>query len=435
MHNNNISFLLKGLRGISEEIGIISHTVKLPRFHSDPSILNYGIWPSDTTQINGEKFEGRSGASGVEWTSAILSTLGETFERYAPAFFPIEEAIKSSFNNLKKDAIEPSKYALFHPKQYEYYQKVNYNLYPFANDLEVTWVPGYNLINGKEVYIPAQFIYMPFKKDKKFITAGNSTGLASHTNFYAAILTGLYEVIERDSFVMTWMNNLVPDKIIISDEIKTFLDERFPAHYEWHFFDITYDLKIPTTFGICKGRTEFGDFVAVGSATRGTFGDSLRRVIMEIGQTVPYFRWLLGEREEWKPDDDFNKILSFSDHSIFYLKRKDLWHVFDNWTNKEPSKNIYFNEEKKLSITEEIKQILNVFKNKQYNVVFKNISTPDIRQLGYHSIKIFVPELLQLSGGYPFYFSGGKRLYEVPRKLFGINNTYETLNKFPHPFP
>ena len=134
---NNISFLLKGLRGISEEIGIISHTVKLPRFHSDPSILNYSIWPSDTTQINGEKFEGRSGASGVEWTSAILSTLGETFERYAPTFFPVEEAIKSSFNNLKKDTIEPSKYALFHSKQYEYYRKVNYNLYPFTNDLEI----------------------------------------------------------------------------------------------------------------------------------------------------------------------------------------------------------------------------------------------------------------------------------------------------------
>lgn len=431
----NMSFLLKGLRGISEEVGIISHTVRLPRMHSDPRILNYGIWPSDTTQINGEKFEGRSGASGVEWATAILSTLGETFERYAPAFFTAEDAVKSSFNKLNKNAINPSKYALFHPKQYEYYRKVNYNLYPFTNDLEVTWVPGYNLIEGKEVYIPAQFIYMPFKRDKQYVTAGNSTGLAAHTNLYAAILNALYEVIERDSFVMTWMNNLVPDKIVISEDVKSFIDERFPHYYEWHFFDITYDLKVPTTFGICKGRTEYGSFIAVGSATRGTFGDSLRRVIMEIGQTVPYFRWLLEERKDWEPDNDFNKILTFSDHSIFYLKRKDLWHVFDEWINEKPTKSITFNECSKISITDKIRQILKIFSDKKYSVVFKNISTPDIRQLGYYAVKIFVPELLQLSGGYPFYFLGGKRLYEIPRALFGINNTYETLNKYPHPFP
>jgi len=432
---NNRNFFIKGLSGISNEVGILLHTIKLPRMSSDPRIVNYGVWQCNTKELGGEDSEGRSGSCGTNWKLALAGTIGETLERYAPAFHNLAEGIKSNYKNLNKNTIPLSEYALFHDEQYEYFKSKKYSMVKFTEDVELTWFECKDLTNGKETWLPGQFIYMPFSKDNLYVTASNSTGLASHSNFNKAILTALYECIERDSFVITWMNNIVPRKIVITDEVKAYLEKLFPKHYEWHLFDMTYDLDVPSVFGICFGETEYGKFITVGSATRGTIGDATRKVVQEIGQAIPYFRWILGEKKVWIPSDDFNEILTFGDHSVFYLKRTDLWPIFDKWINAPENHVIDFNAQNKTNEIEEIRQILNIFKSKGYNVLFKDITTPDVRQLCSFSIKIIIPQLIQLSGGYPFYFSGGKRLYEVPELLGYGRKDYAALNKYPHPFP
>lgn len=430
----NTAQLIKSNRIISSEIGIISHTIKLPRMFSDPKLINFGIWPCDTLQLGAEKFEGRSGACNEVWDAAVLATIGETIERYTPVFSP-EDGIFTPYRELNKKAVHPSEFALFHEKQFEVFEKRNYNMTRFTEDTPLTWVPTVDLVDGSETYCPAQFIYMPFQRDPKYVTANNSTGLAAHTNYYKAILNAIYECVERDSFVITWHNHLVPPKIKLNKEIREYLNKHFPAHYQWHLFDVTYDLGIPTVFGICMGQSDFGPFVAVGSATRGTLGEAALKVIQEIGQTAPYFRWLLGERKGWQPGEDFNDLMNFADHSVYYLKSPDKWGVFDKWIQQEENKTIHFREEDHRSDTDKIKDILRVFRKKGYNVLLRDLTTVDTRQLGFYSLKVYIPQLIQMAGGYSFYFLGGKRMYDVPEIMGYPRLDYDTLNKYPHPFP
>ena len=211
--------------------------------------------------------------------------------------------------------------------------------------------------------------------------------------------------------------------------------ESFPAGYEWHFFDITLDLQVPTVFGICFGESDFGKFVAIGASARSTYGEAVKKVIQEIGQAVPYFRYLLGEKRDWTPPEDYNMIQNFEDHSIFYTKKPELWDVFDPWINLPETKEIDFDELLPRNDVEEIRHIVQIMKDKGYNVLFKDITTHDVRQLGFYSTKVFIPQLIQLSGAYPFYFHGGRRLYEVPKELGETSHDYFGLNKNPHPFP
>jgi ribosomal protein S12 methylthiotransferase accessory factor len=427
--------LIKSNRIISSELGVISHTIRLPRMSSDPRLVNFGIWPCDTMQLGGEKFEGRSGACNEIWDQAIMATIGETIERYTPTFFPPGEGIVGTYQDVKANTVHPSEFALFHEEQFKLFEEKRYSVARFTEDLPLTWVYTTDLTTGKKMLCPAQLLYMPFTRDKRYITAGNSTGLAAHTNYHKAILNALYECVERDSFVITWTNNLVPPKIKQTKEIKDHLRERFPPHYQWHLFDITYDLKVPSVFGICIGESDFGKFVAVGSATRSTIAEATKKVIQEIGQTSPYFRWLLGEKRDWMPSDDFNELLSFADHSIFYLKRQDMWGVFDKWTQQAENHVIDFSEKDERTDVQKIRDTLQVFKQKGYNVLLRDMSTVDTRQLGYFSLKVYVPQLIQMSGGYPFYFLGGRRMYEVPKAMGYGESNYEGLNKYPHPFP
>lgn len=430
-----VTSLINGMKAISNEVGILSHTVRLPRMGTDPNLINFGIWACNTEPLDGESFEGRSGACNESWEGAILATLGETFERYAPVFYDEKEAVRSAYHDLAVNAPAPSEYALFHDEQYAYYQEKGWNFSRFTEDIVLDWFKCTDLTTGKESYAPGQFIYMPYRPDGTFITAGNSTGLASHTSYHKAILNALYECVERDSFVITWMNNLVPPKIRLDAELEAYLAETFPPHYEWNFFDVTYDLGVPAVFGMCFGTTEYGPFVAVGSAARGSMGEALRKVIQEIGQTTPYFRWLLGEREDWQPSEDYNDLMSFADHSIFYLKRPELWGVFDRWRQAPETRKVNVYETSQRSPQVQIKDILTVLKQKGYNALLRDITTPDIRQLGFYSIKMVIPQLIQMAGGYPFYFSGGRRLYEVPELMGYGKREFADLNTYPHPFP
>ncbi|MDR3143165.1 MAG: hypothetical protein LBU37_15780 [Tannerellaceae bacterium] len=73
--------------------------------------------------------------------------------------------------------------------------------------------------------------------------------------------------------------------------------------------------------------------------------------------------------------------------------------------------------------------------DKGYNVLVKDLTTPDVNEAGLYCLRIIVPQLLQLGGAYPFYFLGGKRMYSVPKQLGYELNNFENLNIYPHPFP
>jgi ribosomal protein S12 methylthiotransferase accessory factor len=421
---------------ISSEIGILSYISKLPSLNHDPNLVAFGIWPCNTAAYSSETFGGRSSGCAPKWENALLTTLGETIERYCPSIYNLDEAIQASFQELGKRAVHPSEFALFHPKQYQHYAEQGYNFIPFTPDLKLHWFPCIDLVNGSETWCPGAFIYLPWTIEENWININTSTGLAAHSDFNKSIMLGLYECIERDAFVMSWAHEIFREKIVIDAPIRTYIRETFPGDYEWHFFDINYDLETPTVFGICFGTSDFGSFVAVGTSARGTYGEALKKVVNEIGQAVSYFRYLLGERKDWVPDDNYNNLQDFEEHSIFYLKRPDMLHAFDPWRKATASKVIELHEPNPYPDTKsELKRLLSVFRQKGYNVLAKDLTLPDVRTCGYYATAVFVPQLLQMNGAYEFYFLGGHRLYEVPRALGLSDRDYDQLNPHPHPFP
>ncbi len=88
-------------------------------------------------------------------------------------------------------------------------------------------------------------------------------------------------------------------KIKIEGELARFLDDFLPGDYEPHFLDITYDLKTPTVFGFCFGESDFGKYVVVGTASRSTYSEAIKKVIKEMGQGVSYLRFQLEQLKDW----------------------------------------------------------------------------------------------------------------------------------------
>ena len=417
---------------ISSELGILHHISKLARLNGDPLMTNYGTWPCDIKFLNGANFMGNSAGCGFDWMDSYLGTIGETLERYCASFVNKYDLELCTYKQVKAKSILPSEFSLFHESQYK---QSNFPYKKYTEDLPLLNTTAFDIVEGHEVLVPAQFVYLPFSLDSDYITMGTSTGLAAHTDFYKSILIGLYECIERDSFSITWYQSINPPKIIISPEIQNFIDSHFRISYEWHFFNVSYDLKVPSILGFCFGKSEFGDFIAVGSATRFTYGEALVKVIKEIGQAIPFFRYLLNENPNPDYLKDFSLINDFDKHAIFYTYRKDLSCTFDYYKNAKPVFYVDINEVSDKLPINQLQEICKLFEEKKYNILVKDITTCDTEKLGFYATKVFCPQLIPLSGSYSSYFLGGRRLYSVP-KIFGYNSfDYAELNKNPHPFP
>ncbi|MBY0244059.1 MAG: YcaO-like family protein [Sphingobacteriaceae bacterium] len=435
MRDSNYIFPNKSLDCISSELGIIKSLYGLARNSNDPYYYNYAMSSANINYLLGKNTEYSlaTGGCGLTQSDAYLGLVGETLERYSSAFFNPKEKILSSYQQLNKEAIAPDKTALFHTNQYK---NKDFHFHPYTNDIEISWFPMYNLCTGVETYYPGQFIFMPYQEDENNVTNGNSTGLATHSHVYKAILGAIYEVIERDCFALTWYQKIKAPKIKITKAITEYIEGIFPTKCEFHLFDISYDWPVKTIFGLCLGETEFGKFVICASASRHTHTEAIKKVLQELGQGIPYTKFLIKENASWEPKIDYSDVNNFSKHAALYLKKpllaeESLTYLIE----AEPTLEIKWEEQETLTELEKITNIIKHCKSKGYSVLFKDLTTVDLEQLGFKSIRICIPEAIPLSGSFGAYFFGAKRLYEVPKNLGYPCFDYENLNPLPHLFP
>ncbi|RCW21182.1 hypothetical protein [Marinilabilia salmonicolor] len=91
--------LLKSTKIISPRLGILHSILKLPRQVYDPLSINFGVFPCDSTKLFGEKYEGRSSGCNFEIYDSFMGTIGETIERYCPAFYDTKKMVKSNVSH------------------------------------------------------------------------------------------------------------------------------------------------------------------------------------------------------------------------------------------------------------------------------------------------------------------------------------------------
>ena len=139
----------------------------------------------------------------------------------------------------------------------------------------------------------------------------------------------------------------------------------------------------------------------------------------------------------WGYKDDFSDITEFKHHVKLYSLEENLHRldfVFSD-TSKIPLSN-YSSLEKKTR-KDDLAICLGMIKQKGFDVVVIDVTSPDIRDIGYSVIKVLIPGMQPLNGDHNYPFWGGRRLCQMPVNM-GITTTvtkFENLNRDPHPFP
>lgn len=189
---------------VSRRCGLVTDIAPQSRGPDEPCPPH--LWTATLAHYNFQnapRSERLNAGKGRTEAEAKLSALGEAIERYS-AYHWDDGRLRVGLAG--PTAITPSDCVLYSPDQYGAGMP-----YPeWSPDVPTTWITGTELPSGNPVDLPAALVYLvsPTPRREDHVTAITSNGLAAGPDLTGAILGGLYEVIERDALMITWLNKL-----------------------------------------------------------------------------------------------------------------------------------------------------------------------------------------------------------------------------------
>lgn len=387
----------------------------------------------------------------VTFNQAEKISLLESLERQAGSYPQRRKTVVfHPYSELNTLAIDPYSLGLYSD---EHYDTPNFPFSKFDPDHPISWVWGYSYKNNTPILIPEQAAYFSkvksMEQERRFI-GDSSNGCALGSSFEEACLYGLFEVLERDAFLLMWHARL-PVKSInletINDMEIMFLKEKLEiSDYRLFIFDIKTDFNLPcfTAFAVNKKNVAPRFFVS--AACHKNPKKAIKNAIMEVISHSEIANTQLEENSDRIKElyQNPEKITSIQDHYLYYYHPGN-FHLVDFLFNRDiPLLDFYdvfhdyYETQRSIDLTKELRSIIQVVIDKGYDVIAVN-QTPDFYEnCNLHSVKIIIPGTLPLGFGYhSSRVHNLNRLYEV-NKLMGYSNSTlsnSQINPSPHPFP
>jgi ribosomal protein S12 methylthiotransferase accessory factor len=433
-----IETIRKAHRIVSPRVGILRRVASVVHHAGDPLCYAFGVVPGDTRQFSTKTVSSKSGGAGLDPESALAAALGEAIERYCMLFYDKRDMVHARARDLGDAAVDPALLSLYSREQIGRRRRTTY----FDDDSLIRWVWGYSLTQRRWRLVPAAQVYLGYRfdDDEAYIADNASTGLAAGNTLVEAILSGLYEVIERDAFTTAWLFRHIRRRIEVDDEdLAAVMAERYHASHprvEISLFDITSDIPVFCAFAIMRRPSESGPVHLVGAAARLTAGDALKKALLEAGQEISYVRFLMHDMPDWQPDPDYANVKTFDEHFMVYNKRPEL--IDEAFEFCHGTTAVARASQLPADATGrprgDCERLVERLGARGHEVIVVDITTPDIADLDLHVVRVMVPGLVPLHGDHNWPFLGVPRLHERAGAVLARRGD-RAFNPFPHPFP
>lgn len=430
---------------VDDRYGIIRQTVVHEIGPSDPAMFFATAELASTLPFSDARANVFNGGAGIDAPSATMRALGEAIERYGLGIYREAELIRGSFDDLAGRAVDPRRLIFFAEDQY------TWPGFPFARfdpSQPLSWVSGTSLLDGRPRLVPAARVFTPYRAPhaSERILQSISTGAACHGDRDQAVLSGLYECIERDAVTISWLNRLAlpaidPTKLAAdAEDLRVRLARR---GLTFRLFDATTDVGIPTAFCVLYGPPETIPSVAVGAATHASMSEAASKALIESAHT---FYWIHTRSRGGLPRfrDDYADVTSLDAHSLLYghpsMREKLAFLTGDVPDAVQVCKAALRREESpevKRRPAKDLARCTSALRRLGLEAVVVDLTPSDVEELGFVVVRVVVTDLHPLWGGHAVRCLGGRRLHDVPVRLgYRASDTPTSdFNLDPHPMP
>lgn len=368
-------------------------------------------------------------------TAAIL----EGVERYSgvePRGF--RPSVRTSFSKLLDLAPDPRRFGLHSDREY----KANPNLNRYSDDLEMFFVWAHSFREQRQVLVPLQigFYSWPRPGDNLFVLGEGSSGCSIGSCIEEATLHGIFEVAERDAYMMTWLAKISPPQIDLGEssdpEVRHVIRKLKSDGFELFAFGITTDLGIPA-IALMALRERTWPHLLAGAAAHLLPEQALKKALRELSGGLSLWE-LSSSRAPLKAAELFSNpklVRKPMDHGLMYTAREAIQHcefllassmritlkdmgapVADLWSG---------------DLGDDVERLIRWLIDRGFDVIVTKHNGPEHESHGLHVAKSLIPGALPGTWGDHLW-----RVENLPRLNVALAKSGRTSpNLIPHPFP
>ena len=361
-------------------------------------------------------------AAGVatDWNAALAKALGEGLERYAAAVHWEDEFERAPASAVER-AVPPARFV--RPDA----SGGDGGWHAPDPDERLPWVAGEDLATGERAWLPAEFVAFPppdGARHRPAITTG--LGFGSGVD---ALLSGLYEVVERDAAMLAWYSTYEPLGLAVSDDAL----ERAPEEGALATYDtlrrrarseglettallLTQDVEVPViACAVHTGDEDAWPRFAAGMAADLDVGAAARDALAEALQNWMELRGM-GRQGATEQEPTVARVADLPRGVQAFCDPETTVPLGSVGPADPPDAGA------------ELDALLDRVTSADLEAYAARLTTRDVDALGFEAARVLVPSAQPLFTGDPYF---GARARAVP-PTFGCE---PRLERAPHPFP
>ncbi len=376
---------------------------------------------------------------------ALSKAGGELCERFPLLLYKKRDFLIGSVAHLHQGGhtyLDPANLAGFSDRQKQWFPNRTFDKHSIF-----AWTEGHSLTSNKPTLLPAQLVFWNYCRDyggfvEPLIKEANTSGTGGYFSLEEALLAGIYELIQRDGFLIYWLNNQPPPRIEADqaqdNELQKLLTGLRQSGLKAVFLDTTSDFGVPSC--VCFSLDVSGSYpyIALGAGCGMNPVAVLKHALIE---SLMIRDWI------HKNNVQFNLPIyyqPFRTLGVDIRERAGLWALpteshkkaMDHFLSGPNMSFADFARRQRhfASKTGELAHVLSNFKSlgPNYDIFYYRSAHKLLREVGYESVHVIIPALLPLYMKEENATLGARRIREVSEKL-GFTAS-DNINPLPHPF-
>jgi len=182
--------------GLDDRVGIATEVGEVESFPAPYYLSTL----ADTAGFSDVSAAAKAAGVAIDWDTAFMKALGENYERYAAGVYR-EGNLQHGTVAEVPDAVTPDAFVRDEAE--------------WDESTDIPWAPAEDLLADERRSLPAETVYYP--PPSSAVRPATTTGLGLGNTVTGALLTGLYEIIERDAAMLSWYSTFEPLRVAVDD--------------------------------------------------------------------------------------------------------------------------------------------------------------------------------------------------------------------------
>ncbi|MFC3476921.1 YcaO-like family protein [Halobacterium litoreum] len=355
----------------------------------------YLAMTSDTSGFSDADAAAQAAGVDADWNAAYMKAVGEGLERYSAGVYRERDFESASADD--ENAVSPE--AFVRPEGAS------------ASDA-LEWVRGEHLQTGGDALLPADRVVFPPPEGST--GPAITTGLGLGNSGTEALLSGLYETVERDATMLSWYSTFDPLGLAVDDDGFAELEKHAGAeNLDVTALLCTQDVDVPVV-AVAVHRDDWPRF-ALGSAADLDADAAARSALAEALQNWMELR-AIGRDDAPEEDGAIGKYADFPREVRGFVDPDTTIAASDVGPDDPPEG------------AAELDAVLDALADAGLDAYAARLTPRDVERAGFEAVRVLVPDAQPLFVDQPFF---GERAKEIPREM----GFQPRLDKPFHPFP